>query len=112
MVPTVRLAPTIGLVCQVTLLAVLGATVGLGEVAWFVGVTYAVVVWALLTRGLEQSGAAGFGPANWITLSRTALVGGVTALVVEGFHRDPALPALVAITAVALVLDGVDGQVA
>src|SRR5215831_12467345 len=111
-VPTVRLAPTIGLVAQVTLLAVLGATVRLGEIAWFVGVAYAIVVWALLTRGLEHSGVGSFGPANWITLSRTALVGAVTALVVEAFHRDPALPALVTITAVALVLDGVDGQVA
>ncbi|NED04634.1 CDP-alcohol phosphatidyltransferase family protein, partial [Streptomyces sp. SID6648] len=38
--------------------------------------------------------------------------GGVTALVADSFRGAPPVPLLVGLTAVALVLDGVDGRVA
>ena len=47
-----------------------------------------------------------------MTLTRATLVGGVTALVADSFGRPAPVPPLVALTAVALVLDAVDGWVA
>jgi phosphatidylglycerophosphate synthase len=47
-----------------------------------------------------------------VTLIRATLVGGVTALTVYSFGRPTPVAALVALAAVALCLDAVDGQVA
>ena len=53
------------------------------------------------------------GPADMVTLARALLVGGVTAVVAEGLLTGwTARGALVALAAVALVLDAVDGKVA
>lgn len=58
----------------------------------------------LLTSGLKY--------ADWVTLARATLVGGVAALVVHGRHTDVAVAPLVVIASVALALDAVDGLVA
>jgi phosphatidylglycerophosphate synthase len=53
-----------------------------------------------------------WGPASWVTLARATLVVGVAALVVGSFAHDTPVALLVALAAVALVLDAVDGWVA
>jgi phosphatidylglycerophosphate synthase len=47
-----------------------------------------------------------------VTAARTILIGVVTALVVDSLAHPPAVAAIVALVVVALLLDGVDGQVA
>jgi phosphatidylglycerophosphate synthase len=112
-VPTVRTGPVVGLIGQLALLAGLAATVGLGGAGWLAGLGYGTVVCAGLTWGGHRSGAAGLGPADRVTLARAALVGGVAALVADSFAgRHVPVGVLVSFTVAALVLDGVDGQVA
>jgi phosphatidylglycerophosphate synthase len=111
-VRTVRTGPKIGLTAQVALLAVLASTVGLSAAGWLVGIACGVLTNGLLARGLERSGAVGLGPANRITLVRATIVGGVAAMVADGFVRPAHVAALVVIAAVALGLDAVDGWVA
>jgi phosphatidylglycerophosphate synthase len=108
----VRTGPAIGLVAQVALLAVLTVADGLSEAGWIAGVAYGVGACFTLTWGLHRSAMTRLGPADWVTLTRAVLVGGVTALVVESFVRPVPATAAVAIATVALVLDWVDGQVA
>lgn len=108
----VQRGPLTGLIAQVMLLGGIAATVGLGPAGWCAGLTYGIVTAALLARGLRRAGAAGLGPADVVTLSRAVLVGGVTALVADGFARPAPTPVLVGLTAVALALDAVDGRVA
>ena len=70
----------------------------------------ASVTTALLARGLARAGAARLGPADRVTLTRAALVGGVAALTADSFSRPTPVAVLVgARRAVALVLDAVDG---
>jgi phosphatidylglycerophosphate synthase len=111
----------IGLIVQVVLLACLGATVGLGGAGWLAGIAYGAATGAALTWGLRQSGAnerierierQRLSPADRVTLTRATLVGGVAALTVDSFARPAPVALLVTLTIVALVLDGVDGQVA
>lgn len=66
------------------------------------------------TSGFRTAGRPtwGLGYADWVTLARSTLVGGVTALVVHGLHTDVPVAPLVAIASVALALDAVDGLVA
>jgi phosphatidylglycerophosphate synthase len=52
------------------------------------------------------------GPADWVTLTRAALSVGVAALVADSFAAAVPVALLVALAAVALALDWVDGQVA
>lgn len=116
--------PAVGMATQVVLLAVLAAGVGLGSSGWLIGTAYAIVVWATLTFGVRRAGLRTFGAANWVTLARAILVGGVTALVanvmagvllgdVGGVHHTgTAMTVIIVLAAVALALDGVDGQVA
>lgn len=109
---TVRTGPVIGLVVQVAVLAVLAGTVGLGTAGWVAGLAYGMVLCLLLGRGLSRSGARGLGPADQVTLSRAILVGGVTALAADSFTRPAPIALMVALTAVALALDAVDGYTA
>jgi phosphatidylglycerophosphate synthase len=76
------------------------------------GVSYGVVTFAALSWGLHRAGPAAFGPADWVTMARATLVGGVTALIADSFHRPAPVEVLVAISVAALVLDAIDGQVA
>ncbi|MFG1955508.1 CDP-alcohol phosphatidyltransferase family protein [Micromonospora sp. NPDC048830] len=108
----VQRGPITGLVVQFVVLAGLHAAVGIGPAGWCAGLAYGIVVCALLARGLRRAGAAGLGPGDVVTLGRAVLVGAVTALVVDGFGGAAPVPLLVGLTAVALLLDAVDGQVA
>ncbi|MDG4765705.1 CDP-alcohol phosphatidyltransferase family protein [Solwaraspora sp. WMMD406] len=105
-------APTIGLLVQLGLLTALAGTVGLGVAGWLAALAYGVATWALLTRALQRSDVAGWGPADTVTLARGTLVGVVTALVADSFFDPVPVALLVALAAVALAMDGVDGQVA
>jgi hypothetical protein len=97
---------------EALLLAALDGMVGLSALGWVTGVTCALVVNAALGRGLYRVGSVGLGPADRVTLVRATLVCAVAALTAHSYVRPtPALP-LVALSVVALVLDGVDGWVA
>ncbi|MCH0563489.1 MULTISPECIES: CDP-alcohol phosphatidyltransferase family protein [unclassified Streptomyces] len=102
----------VGAGVQLLLLALLGTAIGMGPAGWLTGLAFALASWAVLSRALHRSGLASFGPANRVTLGRATLVGGVTALVADSFESTPPVALLVALTAVALLLDGVDGKVA
>jgi phosphatidylglycerophosphate synthase len=108
----VRTGPMMGLIVQVALLAALAGTVGVGIAGWLAGIAYGAVMCIALTRGLRRLGAGDLGPADWVTLTRATLVGGVAALTVDSFERQAPVQVLVALIIVALVLDAVDGQVA
>ncbi|MFH9245274.1 CDP-alcohol phosphatidyltransferase family protein [Streptomyces lydicus] len=103
---------TAGMGVQLLVLEVLCRAVGMGTTGWLTGSAFAVVTWVVLTLALRRSWTGAFGPANRVTLARTILVGGVTALVADSFERRPPVAVLVALATVALILDAVDGQVA
>jgi phosphatidylglycerophosphate synthase len=105
-----RAAPAAGLVAQVLLLAVLAGTARLGTAGWVVGVACALAMAAALARGLAHGER--LGPASWVTLARATLAVGVAALVADTFARDTPVALLVALAAVALALDLVDGWLA
>ncbi|MFF5183459.1 CDP-alcohol phosphatidyltransferase family protein [Streptomyces sp. NPDC000345] len=102
----------VGAGVQILLLALLGSAIGMGPAGWVTGLVFAVATWAVLSRALHRSRLRSFGPANRVTLGRATLVGGVTALVADSFASTPPVTLLVGLTAVALILDGVDGKVA
>jgi phosphatidylglycerophosphate synthase len=102
----------VGAGVQILLLALLGTAIGMGPAGWLTGLVFAVATWAVLSRALHRSRLPSFGPANRVTLGRATLVGGVTALVADSFQSSPPVTLFVGLTAVALILDGVDGKVA
>jgi phosphatidylglycerophosphate synthase len=104
--------PLAGLTGQFALLAALAGTVGLGTAGALAGAGVGLVTCGTLTRGLHRSGKAALGQADRVTLTRATLVGGVTALAVDSVWRPVPVALLVALAAVALALDGVDGWVA
>ena len=126
---TVQRGPLIGMAAQLALLGLLAATVGIGTAGWMVGILVGSVTNGLLAGALHRNGCTALGPANAVTLTRATLVGGIAALIVAsaepagsaatvgsagtaGTPTPAAVPVLVALCAVALLLDGVDGQVA
>ncbi len=108
----VRRGPMVGLLAQVGVLAALAVTVSLGGAGWAAGLACGLVTCAALTRGLNRHRVRRLGPADAVTLTRAALVGGVAALVADAFVRPVRLVAIVGVAVVALVLDAVDGHVA
>jgi phosphatidylglycerophosphate synthase len=108
----VRTGPVSGLVGQVVLLAAIAVTVGLGPAGWIAGLASAALVDATLAHGLIRNPAARLGPAGWVTLARATLALGVAALTADSFLRGIPVALYVALAAVALVLDYVDGEVA
>ncbi|MFE9764005.1 CDP-alcohol phosphatidyltransferase family protein [Streptomyces sp. NPDC005808] len=102
----------VGAGVQLLVLALLGSAIGMGPAGWLTGLVFAIATWAVLNRALRRSQPRSFGPANRVTLGRAILVGGVTALVADSFRSSPPVTLLVGLTAVALILDGVDGKVA
>jgi len=101
-----------GLIIQVAVLACLAATVGLDSPGWIAGLAFGAVTCAALDVGLGRTGQAALGPADWVTLTRAMLAGGVAALTADSFVRDVPATVYVGVTVVALALDWVDGQVA
>jgi phosphatidylglycerophosphate synthase len=104
--------PIAGLVAQVLLLAVLAATVGLGAAGWGAGLACAGAMAAALSLALARAPRERLGPASWVTIVRATLAVGVTALVADSFARDTPVALLVALAAVALALDLIDGWLA
>ncbi|MEU9242438.1 CDP-alcohol phosphatidyltransferase family protein [Streptomyces shenzhenensis] len=102
----------VGAGVQILVLALLGTAIGMGPAGWLTGLAFAIATWAVLSRALHRARPRSFGPANRVTLGRAILVGGVTALVADSFESSPPVTLLVGLTAVALILDGVDGKVA
>ncbi|MGN6868997.1 MAG: CDP-alcohol phosphatidyltransferase family protein [Solirubrobacteraceae bacterium] len=113
----VHIGPATGLIAQVMLLAALAGAVGLSgghlsHAGWIVGISCGVVMNAGLARGLSHYGSDGLSPADWVTLARGTLVGGVAALVADSLHQPVQVKTLVSLAALALVLDAIDGWVA
>jgi phosphatidylglycerophosphate synthase len=102
--------PAAAVVVQVVQLALVTAFTGLGPMGWLAGMAYAVAVSGTLTRALGRSGV--LGPADHVTLFRSTLTGCVFALVADTVRAPAPAVLLACIAAVALALDGVDGQVA
>jgi phosphatidylglycerophosphate synthase len=102
----------LGVLAEVLLLRVLDGMVGLTALGWVTGVTCAGVVNVALARGLSRSGTVRLGPANRVTLARATLVCAVAALTVHSYVRPAWAAPVVAVSTVALALDGVDGWVA
>lgn len=106
---------------QGVLLVALTLGAGLGPAGLLAGAAYVVGLVLLLARAVRRRTAAGeerfvrggLGPANLVTLTRGVLIGGVAALTVQRFATGVLdVPVLVTVATVALLLDGVDGQVA
>jgi phosphatidylglycerophosphate synthase len=103
----------VGVAAQLALLAALAGGLALGPLGWLVGAGYAVGLWTLLAGAARRAGSTTLGPADLVTLARAVLVGGVAALVADRFDSGVTpVATLVVLAAVALALDGVDGQVA
>ena len=92
---------------QLTVLAALAAALGLHGVGWLAGLLFMLTVGLLTGLCGPAARAAAAGPANRVTLARGTLVGGVTALVVDGLVHGglygTRLVVLVVIASVALV---------
>ena len=104
--------PLVGLIAQVLLLAGVAGAVGLGVGGWVAGLTCALIVNAALARGLSRHRSEGLGAADWVTLARASLAVGLAALVAHSFGHGAPVKLLVAISALALALDYVDGWIA
>jgi phosphatidylglycerophosphate synthase len=113
----VHAGPAAGFIGQVLLLVALAGAIGLSgghlsRAGWIVGVSCGVVINAALARGLSRYRPDRLSPADWVTLTRATLAGGVAALVADSFVQPVQVRTLVSLAALALVLDAVDGWVA
>jgi phosphatidylglycerophosphate synthase len=107
---------------QVFVLLAIRGLVGLSVAGWLAAGAYLALLcvgvaagWSRFLRLVAAIHEPSLGPANLITLARSLLIGGVVALVVTGLPAgwtDAQRALTVALAAVAVVLDGVDGQVA
>jgi hypothetical protein len=114
---SVQTVPVTALFVQVLLIAGLALTVShsgaaLSPVAWAVGIVCGLITNTALSRGLSYYRAERLTPADWVTLVRATLTVGVAALIAGSFAHHVPLALLVALGAVALALDAVDGWVA
>jgi phosphatidylglycerophosphate synthase len=110
--PGIWLAALVGMLATAVLLGVVSATAGLGAVGWVTGLVTGSAAAALLVTARRRSDQPTILPADWVTLARTILIAGVTGLVADSFSRPVSITALVTLSAIALALDAVDGQVA
>ncbi|HUZ51215.1 MAG TPA: CDP-alcohol phosphatidyltransferase family protein [Streptosporangiaceae bacterium] len=110
--PTIRLAMFLGMLATAALLGVVAATAGLGVAGWIAGLATGWAATALLVTARMRSDQPAILPADWVTLTRALLIAGVAGLVADSFGRPVSVTALVTLSAAALVLDAVDGQVA
>jgi phosphatidylglycerophosphate synthase len=109
---TIRLAAILGIPAPAALLAIVSATAGLGIAGWITGLATGWAATALLGTARKRSDEPAMHPADWVTLTRAVLCAGVAGLVADSFGRPVSITALVTLSAVALSLDAVDGQVA
>jgi phosphatidylglycerophosphate synthase len=109
---TIRLAMTLGMPATAALLGILSATAGLGVAGWIAGLATGFAATALLATARMRSDQPAILPADWVTLTRALLAAGIAGLVADSFGRPVSITALVTLSAVALVLDAADGQVA
>jgi phosphatidylglycerophosphate synthase len=109
---TIRLATILGTLATAALLGIVSATAGLGVAGWIAGLATGSVATALLVTARMRSDRRAILPADWVTLTRALLTAGVAGLVADSFGGPVSITALVTLSAVALVLDAVDGQVA
>ena len=110
--PTIRLATILGMLATAALLGVVSATAGLGVAGWIAGLATGSAATALLVTARMRSDQPAIHPADWVTLTRALLIAGVAGLVADSFGRPVSTTALVTLSAIALALDAVDGQVA
>jgi phosphatidylglycerophosphate synthase len=110
--PAIRLATILGMLATAALLGVVSATAGLGVAGWIIGLATGSAATALLVTARMRSDQPAILPADWVTLARTLLIAGVAGLVADSFGRSVSTTALVTLSAAALALDAVDGQVA
>ena len=106
------LAALLGMLATAVVLGIVSATAGLGAVGWITGLVVGSAAAALLVTARRRSDQPAVFPADWVTLTRMLLIAGVTGLMADSFSRPVSIAALVTLSAVALVLDAVDGQVA
>ncbi|HEY3687886.1 MAG TPA: CDP-alcohol phosphatidyltransferase family protein [Streptosporangiaceae bacterium] len=109
---TVRLVTVIGALATPAVLGAVSLAAGLGAAGWITGLAAGWATTALFAVGQARSGRAAATPADWVTLARALLAAGVAGLVADSFFRTAETGVLVALAAVALVLDAVDGRVA
>ncbi|WP_222263097.1 CDP-alcohol phosphatidyltransferase family protein [Modestobacter marinus] len=109
---TVQRGLLAGLVAHLVVLTALAGAGAVGGVGALAALAYGAGTVALLGRALAGSRALGVGPADLVTLLRSALVGGVAALVADSVTGPVPVGTLVALAGVALALDAVDGRVA
>jgi phosphatidylglycerophosphate synthase len=109
---TIRLATILGMLATAALLGVVAATAGLGIAGWIAGLATGAAAAALLAAARMRSDQPAIHPADWVTLTRALLIAGVAGLVADSFGRPVSITALVTLSAIALALDAVDGQVA
>src|SRR5882757_9806428 len=110
--PRIRLAALLGMLATAALLGVVSATAGLGAAGWIAGLVTGSAAAGLLVGARGRGDQPAILPADWVTLTRMLLIAGVTGLVADSFSRPVSITALVTLSAVALALDAVDGQVA
>jgi phosphatidylglycerophosphate synthase len=110
--PRIWLAALLGMLATAAILGVVSAIAGLGAVGWITGLVIGSAAAALLVTARRRSDQPAILPADWVTLTRMLLIAGVTSLVADSFSRPASITALVILSAVALALDAVDGQVA
>jgi len=108
----VQLTPWLWGAAGVVVLLAITPAAPLSVAGWAAALGYLAVSSALVFRGLRRRGSARFGAANAVTAARSTLVGIATGLVVTSLTGTISPALLVAIVAVALALDGVDGHVA
>src|SRR5215218_3373095 len=114
---TVHVGPLTGMIAQVLLIAALARIVAssggrLSATGWVVGIVCGVITNTALARGLSHYGCERLARADWVTLARATLAVGIAALVADSFEQRVPVALLVALAAVALALDAVDGWVA
>ena len=110
--PTILRTSILGTLATAALLGVVSATAGLAVAGWIAGLATGSAAAALLAVARARSDQPSIHPADWITLTRAILAAGVAGLVADSFSGSVSITALVTLSAVALVLDAVDGQVA
>jgi phosphatidylglycerophosphate synthase len=110
-VPLTMLAAQVLLITGLAVTAGLDGS-GLGPAGWAVGLASAGVMSLGLARGRSYWGTDRLGAADWVTLTRAALVVGVAAVVADSFAESVPVALLVTLASIALVLDAADGQIA